>query len=164
MWRSPNMITNESSPYVSGHVHWMSLASLNNGWSHAMIGGCPGFKKSQHFEPHPWHGESLRLILIDEEIMAEVHSQLWEYGLGSLLFLFSCHDVQPKIHVDLDLDCLHFLCQLCCWYGHTTYNPQPLLEQWECSLTWRDLPLEEWEILPLLWGRLAQECSCLASC
>ena len=44
MCRPPNMITNESSPYVSGHVHWMSLASLNNGWSHAMIGGCPGFK------------------------------------------------------------------------------------------------------------------------
>ena len=67
-------------------------------------------KQSQHFEPHPWHGETLRLILIHQETVAEVHSQLWDYGLGSLLFLFSWHDMQPKIHVDLELDCLHFLC------------------------------------------------------
>ena len=43
MWSPPNMITKCSSPYVSGHCHWICFARANSGWSTAITGTCPGF-------------------------------------------------------------------------------------------------------------------------
>ena len=38
----PNITTSLSSPYVSGHFHWICFARVNNGWSQVRTGIWPG--------------------------------------------------------------------------------------------------------------------------
>ena len=40
----PNITTSLSSPYVSGHFHWICFARVNNGWSQVRTGVWPGLR------------------------------------------------------------------------------------------------------------------------